>query len=299
MAWKIETIVEQISEKNPLHAKKLKKALKKVDLEYFERSEAFLSKYESMLATEQKTLEYGIDCYLQMIADFNFETVKFMETGVYSSTSFAEVNERVYSKPEVMDYYMHGLLLSQFLFMHHYAVLKYFEEVISKYAKDAKSYLEVGGGHGLYISEAIEIIGKETEYDLVDISASSIALAKKMISHQNVTYVHQDVFAYEPGKKYDFITMGEVLEHVEDPISLLKRLGELLNPGGRLFITTPTNAPAIDHIYLFRNKQEIVDLIHQSGFVIEEDFSMYAEDVPQEIAEQFKISLLFAGVLKK
>lgn len=299
MAWKIEHIVEQISEKNPLHAKKLKKALKKVEEEYFERSEAFLTKYENLLTSENKTLDYGVDCYLQMIADFNFETVKFMETGVYSSTSFAEVNERVYSKPEVMEYYMHGLLLSQFLFMHHYAVLKYFEECISTYAIGAKSYLEVGGGHGLYISEAIDIIGQDTEYDLVDISASSIALAKKMISHQNVNYFHEDIFAYEPGKKYDFITMGEVLEHVEDPIALLQRLGELLNPGGRLFITTPTNAPAIDHIYLFRDKQEIVDLIAKAGFQIEADFSMYAEDVPEEVAEQFKISLLFAGVLKK
>jgi 2-polyprenyl-3-methyl-5-hydroxy-6-metoxy-1,4-benzoquinol methylase len=292
-------IVDKISEINPLHGKKLKKSLKKQDDNFFKASQVFLNRYKELLEKENKTIDYAIDCYLKMIADFNFETIGFLETGRYSSSSFEEVNKRVYADPNIMEYYMHGLLLSQFLFSHHYDVLLYFDKVINQYKSSISNYLEVGGGHGLYISEAIKTIGDNAVYDMVDISQSSLNIAKKMVANEQVNYIHSDIFDYNPTKKYDFITMGEVLEHVEDPISLLQKLGELLTENGRLYITTPTNAPAIDHIYLFKNADEIRQLIKDAGFNIENEFCVYSEDLPPEICEEYKISMLFAGVLTK
>jgi 2-polyprenyl-3-methyl-5-hydroxy-6-metoxy-1,4-benzoquinol methylase len=221
-----------------------------------------------------------------------------MQTGEYSSKSFDEVNKRVYDNPDVMYYYMHGLLLSQFLWMHHYEILRYFNKTVSKYGPSIKNYLEVGGGHGLYISEAITIAGTSS-FDLVDISKISMDVAKKMIEDTKVNYILSDIFKYFPKKKYDFITMGEVLEHVEDPVALLKKLGELVTDNGRVFITTPTNAPAIDHIYLFKNAEDIRKVIRQAGFLIEEELCIYSEDLPPELLEQYKISMMYIGVLKK
>ncbi len=273
--------------------------LKKFDQEYFDRADDFLLKYEKLLSNDSKTFDYAIDCYLQMLADVNFESMHFLETGEYTSKSFDEVNKRVYDNPEVMEYYMHGLLMSQFLWKQHYDILLWFNKVISNNAGNIKNYLEVGGGHGLYISEAIKIIGNDINYDLVDISKSSIAIAEKMISNENVKMMLTDIFEYFPAKKYDFITMGEVLEHVEDPVMLLQKLHTLLGENGKLIITTPTNAPAIDHIYLFKNADDIRNVISEAGFNIEEELCIYSEDVSPEIAEQFKISMMYAGVLVK
>ena len=220
----LDLIVEQIRSKNPLHSKKLQKNLAKFDDKYFVRANEFFDKYSLMLKGENKTLEYGVDCYLQMIADMNFETVQFFRTGEYTSKSFEEVNKRVYDNPEIMEYYMNGLLLSQFLWSHHYDVLKYFNKIINQNSGSIKKYLEVGGGHGLYISEAINIIGSHVNYDVLDISSSSLDIAKKMIANDDVSYIHSDVFEYFPEERYDFITMGEVLEHVEDPVKLLEKL---------------------------------------------------------------------------
>lgn len=295
----INEIVAKIDLLHPLHGKRLKKAMKKVDDSFFERSTDFLTRYSALLENEGKDINYGIDCYLRMIDDFNFESISFMETGQYSSTSFEEVNKRVYANPAIMEYYMHGLLLSQFLFTQHYDVLLYFDELIKNNKANISNYLEVGGGHGLYISDAIEIIGNATNYDLVDISKSSLDIAEKMIANPSVNYIHSDIFDYFPAKKYDFITMGEVLEHVENPIALLQKLGDLLSVNGKLYITTPTNAPAIDHIYLFRNAAEIRTLILEAGFIIEDERCIYSEDLPPEICEEYKISMLFAGVLTK
>ena len=299
MASKLDYIVERIGELNKLHGKKIRKNLKKFDQEYFDRADVFLSKYDSILKKEDKTIDYSIDCYLEMVNDMYYEGVQFMRSGEYSNKSFDEVNARVYNNPKIMEYFMHGLLLSQFLWDHHYDILLYFIDVIKNNKSDIKNYLEVGGGHGLYISEAINIIGEGTSFDLADISPSSIDLAKKMVANDIVTYFLTDIYEYNPTQKYDFITMGEVLEHVEDPVQLLKKLHDLLSDNGKVFITTPTNAPTIDHIYLFRNAEEIREVIDKAGFKVEKDNCKYSEDMPQEMLDRFKISMMYMGVLVK
>ena len=292
-------IIEQIQIKNLLHSKRILKNLKTFDQEYFDRADAFLLKYEVLLKNDNKSFDYAINCYLQMLADVNFESVQFLKTGEYTSKSFAEVNERVYNNPDVMEYYMHGLLMSQFLWKQHYDILLWFNLMIGMNSRNIKNYLEVGGGHGLYISEALKLIGEQANYDLVDISKSSLTIAEKMISNDVVSLILTDVFKYFPLNKYDFITMGEVLEHVEEPIKLLQKLHTLLSDNGKLIITTPTNAPAIDHIYLFKGAEDIRCVISEAGFDIEEELCVYSEDVSQEIAERFKISMMYAAVLVK
>ena len=292
-------IIEQIQIKNLLHSKRILKNLKTFDQEYFDRADEFLLKYEVLLKNDNKSFDYAINCYLQMLADVNFESVQFLKTGEYTSKSFAEVNERVYNNPDVMEYYMHGLLMSQFLWKQHYDILLWFNLMIGTNSRNIKNYLEVGGGHGLYISEALKLIGEQANYDLVDISKSSLTIAEKMISNDVVSLILTDVFKYFPLNKYDFITMGEVLEHVEEPIKLLQKLHTLLSDNGKLIITTPTNAPAIDHIYLFKGAEDIRNVISEAGFDIEEELCVYSEDVSQEIAEKFKISMMYAAVLVK
>lgn len=295
----LEYIVERICSLNKIHGKKITSNLKKFDEEYYSRVDIFLTKYVKLLQGDNKTIDYAIDCYLQMVADINYETVQFIRTGEYSSKSFAEVNQRVYNNPDVMKYYVHGILMSQFLWAHHYNILLFFNKIIKENSNKISSYLEVGGGHGLYISEAIEIIGDKAKYDLVDISRSSIEIATLMIADDKVSFTHSDIFNYEPASKYDFITMGEVLEHVEEPIKLLEKLFTLLNDEGKLFITAPTNGPTIDHIYLFKNADDIRKVILSAGFEIEKEFTIYAEDVPEDIAEKYKVSMMYAGVIVK
>lgn len=299
MQNKLDYIVDQIKKLNPLHGKKVSKNIKAMDADFHERANVFLNAYETLLSHESKNLDYSINCYLQMIADVNYESVQFMQTGEYTSKSFDEVNKRVYDNPDVMEYYMHGLLLSQFLWTHHYDILLYFNDIINRNKDFIKNYLEVGGGHGLYISEAISIIGAGASYQVVDISKSSLEMARRMINNNSVTYTLSDVFEFFPEKKYDFITMGEVLEHVEDPVRLLEKLYELLDDNGKVIITTPTNAPAIDHIYLFKNAEDIREVIRKAGFKILEEKCIYSENLPPEMAEKMKISMMYVGVLAK
>jgi 2-polyprenyl-3-methyl-5-hydroxy-6-metoxy-1,4-benzoquinol methylase len=297
MQERLDFIVDAISRKNILHSKKIRNNLSKFSGDYFSRAGEFLTKYEQILIARGENLEYAVDCYLQMLADINYESVRFLESGEYSSKSFEEVNQRVYADPAIMNYYMHGLLLSQFLWPHHYRVLEYFADVIQHHRTKIKHYLEVGGGHGLYLAEAIRHTGNQADYTVVDISESSLQMTRALTSASEVNYILSDIYKFEPDQRYDFIVMGEVMEHVEDPLALLTKLKSLLSEQGKLFITTPTNAPAIDHIYLFRNTEEIRNLIRNAKYSIVSERCILTEDVPKEIAERFKVSEIYAATL--
>jgi 2-polyprenyl-3-methyl-5-hydroxy-6-metoxy-1,4-benzoquinol methylase len=294
----LQSIIERIQQQDPLHAKKLKRNLKNLSSDYEAKCNVFLEKYQNYLSSSNKSLENGVDNYLKMIADFMYEQLRFSETGKYSSTSFEEVNKRVYNNPEVMDYFMNGLLLSQVLWKHHYSIFSFFSQNFPKYKNNIYNYLEIGGGHGLFISEAINVLGNNTKFTLVDISPTSIEVSKKFIGAHPVEYVLSDIFKYETNTKYNFITMGEVIEHVEDPVALLNKLKELLAPNGVIFMTTPTNAPSIDHIYLFRNAQEVIDIIQKAGLEVIEDIKVYAEDLPEEMAIELKVTMMYGCFLK-
>jgi len=294
----LNIIIDKIEKINPLHGKKIRKNVQSFDKNYFERANDFFVKYNNYLKSLNKDLDFGITAYMKMCADMMYEQINFRQAGEYSYKSYDEVKKRVYDNKEVMEYHMNGLLLSQFLWRHHYYILLFFLNSLVKYT-NVKRYLEIGGGHGLFISEAIKVFGDTASYEIVDISETSINISKHFLRNNEVRYILDDIYNYNAKDKYDFLTMGEVLEHVEEPVRLLKRLHNLLNDDGTVFLTVPTNAPAIDHIYLFRNEEDIRRVIHESGFDIIESYSVYSEDVAKEKAEKLNITMIYGAFLRK
>jgi 2-polyprenyl-3-methyl-5-hydroxy-6-metoxy-1,4-benzoquinol methylase len=292
-------VIDKIEKLDPLHHKKIVKDLEGFNDEFYQKADAFTDRVEQYLKKSDKTLDYGIDCYLRMIADVRIEGMYFARTGEYTSKSFEEANQRVYNNPDVMEYYMNALLLSQFLWGHHYTIYNYFIDNLPGYKNKIQYYLEMGGGHGLYISEAIRLLKAGTKFDLIDISPTSIEASRSLIANDSVNYILSDIFKIRAEKKYDFITMGEVLEHVEDPVALLAKLGELLKDDGSMFITTPTNAPAIDHIYLFKNADDIRQVIDKAGFKVAGEIGIYSEKVSKEKAEKYKVAMMYAAFITK
>ncbi|WP_206526610.1 class I SAM-dependent methyltransferase [Paragemmobacter kunshanensis] len=44
---------------------------------------------------------------------------------------------------------------------------------------------------------------------------------------------------YAPSEQFDVIVMGFVLEHVDDPVAILRRYRSMLAPGGRVYVAVP------------------------------------------------------------
>jgi 2-polyprenyl-3-methyl-5-hydroxy-6-metoxy-1,4-benzoquinol methylase len=294
----LEQIIRAIERRNPIHAKKLALHLAVVDASFENEFNVLLDRYLSLLKPEGGDLNFVIDCYLKMLDDIVAERVEFLRTGRYSSSSFDEVNMRVYGNPGVMAYYMHGLFLSQFLWHQHHKIYSYFLETIRAYAPRAKAYLEVGGGHGLYLRAFCGLSRPDAEITVVDISPTSLGICREMAAISSVRYIEADIHSFSGSESgYDFITIGEVLEHVEDPVRLLRKLRDLCSGNGVVFMTTPTNAPAIDHIYLFRDVQHIRTLIAEAGLEVLDERAVLTEDATPKRAAAAKIATLYGALL--
>jgi len=290
--------LKRIHEREPKYGSKLDNELARKDPAFFERAERFLTRFEKFLTDQGKPLDYGIDCHLKLCNSMGPERMEFLRSGRYASSSFAEVEQRVYANPEIMEYYMYGLVFSQFLWKEQYARLEFFCNGLPLYRPQIESYLELGGGHAMYISSAADILRPDTHFELIDISATSIHEARSMSPNDRIQYHLCNVFNFPADRKYDFVVAGEILEHLEEPRKLLARIRAMLTPQGHAFISTPVNAPTVDHIYLFNHAGEIREMLHSEGYVIESEATRYAEDVPEAKAEKLKIPQMFAAFVR-
>jgi 2-polyprenyl-3-methyl-5-hydroxy-6-metoxy-1,4-benzoquinol methylase len=59
--------------------------------------------------------------------------------------------------------------------------------------------------------------------------------------HPGATVVHALIEEAALPHAYDTIILGHVLEHVQDPVAMLRRVGEWLAPGGRILSAVPNS----------------------------------------------------------
>lgn len=295
----LDKILLKIQEKNPNHAAKLRANLAHLGDDFSASAHAFLQAYERYLWSVDLTLDFGVDCYLHMIDDMFQERLKFLREGRYSNASFEDVERSVYQNREVMTYHMHGLVLAQFLWFDQYERILFFKDHLKDYFDDSKSYLEIGGGHGLYAFEATHQFAEVAHFDLVDISQSSLDLARGILGDRKINFYHKNIFDFSAHQQYHFITMGEVLEHLENPLQMLQKIGQLLLPDGVCYLTTPINAPMIDHIYLFSNEDEIRNLLDRAGFKILREKSVISEKISEQQAQKLKVPVMYAAFIQK
>jgi SAM-dependent methyltransferase len=77
-----------------------------------------------------------------------------------------------------------------------------------------------------------------------------------------------DIERILPGRRFDTILCGEVIEHVENPYALLRNLKPLLAPQGRLLVSTPNPlAPPVVLAEYLRSKKYFYTADHLHYFL--------------------------------
>ena len=92
--------------------------------------------------------------------------------------------------------------------------------------------LDYGGAEGYLLEPFIEI---GYEGYLID-------FIQYQTTHPNIQYLGRDLNALGNNDRFDVILLLHTLEHVVDPVGLLKGLGQYLKPGGLLYIEVPLGA---------------------------------------------------------
>ncbi|MCG2717780.1 MAG: class I SAM-dependent methyltransferase [Nanoarchaeota archaeon] len=88
---------------------------------------------------------------------------------------------------------------------------------------------------------------------------------------------------FKTDERFDLVTILLSLDHLRDPVSILKKIHLILNKGGHMFITLAINHPgyAMEHTFLFSEKS-IYSLLEKTGFRVEKTI-VYNEEAGNEI----------------
>lgn len=246
-----------------------------------------LSLYQALTETEKTDFATTLQCiqdryqmpdddiirgYRIITDDVLEEHRYFVETGHYRCHTFQEADAYMASKaPHYMRYYQIGLLISSFVWPNHFEMRKHFLQIIEN-AK-GKNYLEIGIGHGMYFGMAL--LHSHFDFYLgLDINPDSLEMAKTVIAQKqgaterNYALELCDFYTMPEHRVFDVIVAGEVLEHIEDPLGFLQKASRLSHQDTLIYMTTAINAPAVDHIYLFQNPEELHALFATAGLHI-------------------------------
>lgn len=293
-------LVGKILEENPLHRKFLNASVAGL----MPGEIAQLEEYIGYCLGKGLTVEYLSACYLTIVFDTLREQAYFQKNGAYRCSTFAEVADRVYFDEEYMSHYMYGLALTSFLWPNHLAMFRFFRDTLPKSRTGA--YLEIGPGHGYFITTAMEL-SAFGDFLGIDISETSIAQTGALVAHyrtgrpaKNLALRCMDFLNADlPDGSFDAVVMGEVLEHVERPDAFLKRIRALARDDAHIFVTTCINAPAVDHIYLFRDTAQLEKMFADCGLGVKNSLVRPYEGKTLEESVRDRLAVNVAYVLEK
>ena len=150
----------------------------------------------------------------------------------------------------------------------HYIDFKRFQELV-KYFKGGK-YRDAGCFNSPMAHEIIKTFPKTESWGL-DHADYVIKVLKER--HPQVNYIVGDIYRMDFENKYfDYIVMGEVLEHLERPEEAVKEAIRILKSDGYLAVSVPfeeiISQPAVsdEHLWAYTEK-DIKDLLSPYGEV--------------------------------
>jgi SAM-dependent methyltransferase len=110
-----------------------------------------------------------------------------------------------------------------------------FRAVLREVPGDPLAALDVGGGAGWLLDDVRAADPRVRFTRVIDIDPAPAALAE---SHGHAYFAGR-IEDFEPDRAYDFVLLLNLIEHVEEPLSILEKVRGLLAPRGRVLVKTP------------------------------------------------------------
>ena len=230
--------------------------------------------------------------YVMLSMEFLKLQRQLEKTGRYLLGSEREALQVAYANQNVFgSYYLPGLLLSEALWPNHFLLSDAFKNSFLKRLPRCANVLEVGVGTGYHLDLIIRNCS-DVRYSGLDISRYAIDFCRhyafgKSGEDPRARFIEGNVSDGIPlsPASVDAVVMGEILEHVDNPASVLREVKRVLRPGGSMFLTTVAFAANIDHVFMFEKIDDIRNLLLENGWSIVSDWPLpvYPEDTPDMV----------------
>ncbi len=135
------------------------------------------------------------------------------------------------------------------------------------------SILDAGCGTG-WLCERLQPFGAVTGTDLAD---EVVEQARQRVP--KARFVAGDIMTVDVGRGFDVVTSLEVLSHVADQPAFMRRMFELIRPGGQLILATQNrpvlerfnriSPPAPGQLRRWVDRKELEELLTDAGFEID------------------------------
>lgn len=136
--------------------------------------------------------------------------------------------------------------------------------------------LDMGCGDGLFAHlfalQGAQVTGVDCEQAAIEQAIQQTA--KHTYPNGAPTFVHGDAHATEDNAaSYDLVTMFDVIEHLPNPVALLRQAAGLIKPGGLLMVTTPAWqyghwSDAVYHVTEYTLAELTAQIQHATGMTI-------------------------------
>lgn len=201
--------------------------------------------------------EQAIHIYTQFITIYNKHCKEFNKNGKYPFENGSISNDFTREEYDIV------LLLSVLFAPHRYRIM----ELLHQKNRTDKA-LFIGLGPGLELSLTKENLKEIHTYDL--------SVNQFIFSEFPNVQIHIELYTGQNPNYFDAIYLIELLEHLEDPFSLLEICHQSLKKDGKIFLTTATDIPQFDHLYNFpKDHTQFEERVKAIGFSI-----LYKEMIP-------------------
>ncbi len=158
--------------------------------------------------------------------------------------------------------------------------------IVKKYLSRG-SALEIGGGYGTGTK-----LFQQAGFDM-EVIESEVSKARYIQEHLGIPVVDDDIFHFlnSTNKKYNLILFSNCLEHLDHPIAVMKKLKQILKPGGVVLVAVPilwdyviwTDALYLTHKVNFSQEHLLALSVNSSFETLEMKNVPYVFDNSQEI----------------
>lgn len=133
-----------------------------------------------------------------------------------------------------------------------------------------KESAEMIAGHGSIIG-----VGPGLEIDLLMQNLKEGAHIKAFDTHLSqfpkekfVGFDFREELFKAENSSLDFVYAIELMEHITEPYQLMEEVSKTLKKGGYFFFTTATDMPQFDHLFNFKNDEEMEKRLQAAQFEI-------------------------------